>query len=156
MKILSDNINYSQKLFPSTSDYTILPWDMSQYKIYPLLQDVFHEQLLYQTTMPEQSLCEYALVTHYAPASQFRILREHAQNNLLPGTILCLADSGQGFSGYRNRTWTSVHGNLHLSVFLKLDQLVDHFETGFTILSAISAVQAINEINDLKESAQIR
>jgi biotin-[acetyl-CoA-carboxylase] ligase BirA-like protein len=156
MKILSDNINYSQKLFPSTSGYTILPWDMSQYKIYSLLQDVFHKQLLYQTTMPEQSLCEYALVTHYAPASQFRILREHAQNNLLPGTILCLADSGQGFSGYRNRTWTSVHGNLHLSVFLKPDQPVDNFETGFTMLSTVSTVQAINDIDNLKAPARIR
>lgn len=156
MKLITDDKKFSRKLFPSSSGYNALSRNMSQHKIYPLLQDAFQDQLLYQTSLPKQLLWEYGLITNYAPTSQFRILLKHAQNNLLPGGILCLANAGQGFTGYRNRTWTSVKGNLHLSAFLKPDQPVDHFETGFTILSAVSAIQAINEINDLKESAQIR
>lgn len=157
MKIITDDINYSQKLFPSSSGYKVIPPDILQQNIYPLLQDIFHERPLYQSFVLEQPLWEYSLITNYAARSQFRILIDHAQkNNDLPGGILCLADSGQGFTGYRDRTWTSVKGNLHLSVFLKPDQPVNHFETGFTILSAVSAIQAINDITALIENAQIR
>ncbi len=156
MEILTDDKKYCQKLIPSSSAYEVLSRNMSLHKIYPLLQDIFKDQRLYQTSLPDQPLLEYGLITKYASTSQFRILLKHAQNNLLPGTILCLADVGQGFSGYRDRTWTSVKGNLHLSAFLKPDQSVDHFETGFTILSAVSAIQAINEIINLKEMAHIR
>lgn len=156
MKIITDDRKYSQKLFPSSSGYNALSPDISQQKINSLLQDIFQEHLLYQTCLPQQSLLKYGLITNYAPASQFRILLKHAQNNLISGGILCLADAGQGFTGYRNRIWTSHKGNLHLSVFLKPDQPVDHFETGFTILSVISAIQAINDIDNLKEPARIR
>lgn len=156
MKIITDDKNYCNKLFPISSDYEDLSQDILKQNIFPFVQDLFHKQTLFQTTIPGQSIWEYGLVTKYAPTSQFKILKEHAQNNILQGGILCLADAGRGFSGYRNRNWTSVHGNLHLSAFLEPDQPVDHFETGFTILSAVSAMQAINDLYILKENARIR
>lgn len=157
MKILTNNKRYSQKLFPASSGYEVMFLKTSQQEMYPLLQDIFQQQPVYQTSVSEQLFWKYALITQHAPSSQFQTLINSIQkNDNLTGGIFCLADSGQGFTGYRDRTWTSVKGNLHLSVFLKPDQPIDHFETGFTILSAVSAVQAINEIKKIKETSQIR
>jgi len=157
MKIITDDKKLSEKLFKLNPVWKDIRPDISHQNIYQLLQDTFQERRLYGASKSAQSLWKYCLISDHAHRSQFEILIDHAQkNNDLMGGILCLAGSGQGFKGYRNRSWTSIKGNIHLSVFLKPDQPVDHFEVGFTILSAISVIQAINEINDLKKSATIR
>ena len=157
MQIITDDIKLSEKIFQSISFSKIGHSDISHQNMYPILQDIFQERDLYGAIESDQSPWKYCLIANHAQRSQFKILVDHAQkSNDLTGGILCLAGSGQGFKGYRNRTWASIKGNIHLSVFLKPDQPVDHFEVGFTLLSAISVIQAIDEINNLKKSARIR
>lgn len=122
-----------------------------------LSRKLFQSAPLYATEMDSDPLWEYAFIVDHAPQSQFSILMDVLRNNNdFKDGILCLAGSGQNFRGYRNRKWVSLAGNIHISAFLNPNCPVDHFHTGFTILSAVSVVQTIDAIEGLKGKASIK
>ena len=52
--------------------------------------------------------------------SQFDVLADATRNGVeLPESLACLAMTGSGFHGNRQRPWRAVRGNLHLSAFCK-------------------------------------
>jgi len=85
-----------------------------------------------------------ALVVAEARASQFDVLRERLAAGLeLPGPTACVALSGRGFHGQRNRAWLSEPGNLHLCAAFPEPGFPARDAGSLTMLPAVALVEAV-------------
>jgi biotin-(acetyl-CoA carboxylase) ligase len=85
-----------------------------------------------------------AVVVAEAPSSQFDVLREQLARGLqLPGPVACLALSGRGFHGQRDRPWLSAPGNLHLCVAFPEPGLAAREARALPMLPALALVDAV-------------
>jgi len=79
-----------------------------------------------------------------APSSQFDVALEHMnKNHGLPDKLICLALTGVRFRGQRQRPWTALRGNLHLTAFYNIDVAAVDAQAGITMIPAIAAAEAI-------------
>ena len=84
------------------------------------------------------------IVISQAPRSQFDALHEELQRGLLlDGPTAVLALDGHEFHGQRDRPWSTVVGNLFLTVGLPVGTPADSYIPGLTMLPAVSLVDAI-------------
>jgi len=99
----------------------------------------------------------YLYVVDHARASQFEtLLHLLRSDHEVPDKFLCIAQTGESFKGYNNRTWIAEKGNLHLSICLHPEQQVEYFNTGFTILSAVAVLKTIDQISGLAGKCSIK
>ncbi|KAA3611394.1 MAG: biotin--[acetyl-CoA-carboxylase] ligase [Calditrichaeota bacterium] len=157
MLFFTDCKSFTEHLFnihPPWQNYSGMPQDPVLKKLIP---EFFRSGNLFTTANKSGSLWRYVIIADDAQNSQFSTLIEFVKNEAdLPGGILCLARTGKNFTGFRNRNWISLPGNLHLSAYLKPDQVVENFHTGFTILSALSVIQTLDKIPGLQNKASIK
>jgi len=157
MIIITDCKDYTEFVFAITPKWSKISGIFNPPIIKEITGKIFQTDNLFSTEIKTDSLWKYAFIVNYSPSSQFRSLIELSQDQPdLPSGILCLARSGSNFTGYRNRSWISLPGNIHLSAYLKPNQNVEHFHIGFTILSAISVIEALDKIAGLKNKASIK
>jgi BirA family biotin operon repressor/biotin-[acetyl-CoA-carboxylase] ligase len=100
---------------------------------------------------------KHFFISEHVPFSQYDMLLQIAK--LSPAfreNILCFAGSGNNFHGFRQRRWTSVTGNIHLSVLLNPGQFIEHAEIAFLILAADAVTQTINQLTRIRQKAMIR
>lgn len=70
---------------------------------------------------PGAAIWQAVAVVDDSVVSQFDVLVEAARNGIaLPDALACLALTGSGFHGNRQRPWRAARGNLHLSSFCRL------------------------------------
>lgn len=111
----------------------------------------------YYTTTEQFSAWNYLFAVRHAAFSQFEILKKMVNEHPdIDDKIICLADSGDNFKGYRNRSWISLPGNLHFCALFKPNQPVLKFHVGFTILSAVSVVGTLDDIAGFEGKAVIK
>ena len=92
-------------------------------------------------------------LTTEASVSQYDTLRQVIGDRQdLPGHVVCLALSGQGFHGQQGRTWEALRGNLHLSVALRCDLVAADAGLALTMLPAVAVVDALSTLDDLGPS----
>lgn len=97
------------------------------------------------------------IVAEVAPRSQYDTLIDLCRGDTaLPGGILCLAGSGSDFHGQRGRSWSSVPGNIHLSVLLAPRLPVSRIGVGFSLLPAVAMVDCIDAVPGLQGRAGIK
>lgn len=157
MLIITDTKEYAEIIFSNTPYWKSVDGNFSLPCIKKINEKLFQTDKLFVTEIETDSLWKYVFIVNHSHISQFTALIELAQDEPdLPSGILCLANSGDNFKGYRNRNWISLAGNIHLSAYLKPNQIVDHFHIGFTILSAISVIEALDKVIGLEEKASIK
>ncbi|MBU0473871.1 MAG: biotin--[acetyl-CoA-carboxylase] ligase [Bacteroidetes bacterium] len=157
MIIITDSKEYSETIFTITEKWRTNTTNENLPIINKIIPKLFQTDNLFFAEIESDSLWKYAFIVNHSPISQFTSLIELSKDNPdLPSGILCLANSGDNFKGYRNRSWISLAGNIHLSAYLKPNQIVDHFHIGFTILSAISVIEALDKIIGLEKKASIK
>jgi BirA family biotin operon repressor/biotin-[acetyl-CoA-carboxylase] ligase len=97
------------------------------------------------------------LLAERASRSQFDTLaelgREAAQ---LPDRLLCAAGSGDNFHGFKNRSWSALPGNIHLSAHFRPRQQISGFGVPFLLLGVVSVIQTIDSIAELNGAAQVK
>lgn len=157
MIIYTDDIDYANQLFSENMSWVEFPESNKEDSINSLKGCLYNKKTVFTTNRKNITGWQYLFVVKHALNSQFDILNKFlTSNKSLPGNILCLADSGNKFHGYRQRQWAAISGNLHLSAYLAPNQSIDHFHVGFTILSAVSVIQTIDSIPELKNKATIK
>jgi biotin-[acetyl-CoA-carboxylase] ligase BirA-like protein len=157
MLIITDCKEYTEDAFAITPGWEKIISTSAPPIVKDINSKLFNTDNLFITDMQKDSLWKYAFIVNHSSSSQFNSLIELSQRHAsLPGGILCLARSGDNFTGYKNRSWVSLPGNIHLSAYLKPNQDVDHFHTGFTILSAISVIETLDKIPGLQNKASIK
>jgi biotin-[acetyl-CoA-carboxylase] ligase BirA-like protein len=93
---------------------------------------------------------EYLLLTNYAEDSQFDFINKLVSQNIdIPNKLVCLAEMGDGFHGFRKRSWSAEKGNIHLTVYFKPQNTFEYFHTGLLIVAAVSVLKTIDSIPDL-------
>ena len=88
-----------------------------------------------------------ALIVAEAPSSQFDALRDALVDGLeLPGPTACVALSGRGFHGQRDRPWLSAPGNLHLCAAFPEPGLAAGELPSLPMLPVVALVDAIRAL----------
>jgi BirA family biotin operon repressor/biotin-[acetyl-CoA-carboxylase] ligase len=88
-----------------------------------------------------------AVVVAEAASSQFDALRRALADGLdLPGPTACVALTGRGFHGQRDRPWAAASGNLHLCVVLPEPGLPAGALPSLPTLPVVSLVDAIRSL----------
>jgi BirA family biotin operon repressor/biotin-[acetyl-CoA-carboxylase] ligase len=97
------------------------------------------------------------LLTGFAERSQFDLINDLVSKNFdMPDKMVCLADQGNGFHGFRNRAWKAEKGNLHLTVYFKPQENIRNFHAGLLIVAAVSVIQTIDLIPGLTGKAKTK
>jgi len=74
----------------------------------------------------------------------------------LPDGLLCLAASGRGFRGQRDRGWVATAGNLHLCAYFQARLPVSRAGVGFSLLPALAVLDALDRTPGLEGRAGIK
>lgn len=157
MVIITDSKEYAENIFGITSSWRNNIEYSNETVINSIINKLFQNNNFFTTEIEFDSLWQYAFIVNHAPSSQFTALIKLSKDEPdLPSGILCLAASCDNFKGYRNRSWVFLPGNIHLSVFIKPNKIVQNFHIGFTILSALSVIEAIDKISELENQASIK
>ena len=104
-----------------------------------------------------QNYWKYLFLTEYTTESQFDIVNSLISQNIeLPQNLVCLAESGDKFHGFRNRPWKTEKGNIHLTLYFKPKHTFDNFHTGLLIVAAVAVLKTIDSIPSLKGIAKTK
>lgn len=108
----------------------------------------------------KQKFWEYLFLTEHSSESQFDILNklisDNSDNVELPDKVICLAESGNEFHGFRNRPWKTEKGNIHLTLYFKPGNAAENFHTGLLIVAAVSVLKTIDSIPSLNGTAKTK
>lgn len=84
-----------------------------------------------------------AFIEH-APGSQFKALQQALRQGAELGHgVACLAFSGDGFCGQRQRAWATAAGNLHLSLAAPVRAPVSQVIPALSMVPAVAVVRAV-------------
>jgi biotin-(acetyl-CoA carboxylase) ligase len=83
-----------------------------------------------------------------AAESQFDVVLQAARAGIaLPSRLVCLAMTGSGFRGQRQRPWSALRGNLHLTVHHVVQLDAAFVQPALTMLPAVAAAETIREVS---------
>ncbi|HMP72555.1 MAG TPA: hypothetical protein PKE55_04755 [Kiritimatiellia bacterium] len=84
-----------------------------------------------------------------ARGSQFdRAMQALAGGLELPDGLVCSALCGSGFRGQRQRGWSALRGNLHLSAHYRLGVTASLAQVALTAMPAVVAAEAIARVSE--------
>lgn len=90
-----------------------------------------------------------AILIDRAPSSQFEALQTALRAGIAPPDgLVCLALAGTGFRGQRQRSWTALRGNLHLTVHYRLDLPAASVEAPLIMLPAVAATESVRRASE--------
>jgi len=121
------------------------PWSLHQLASWfnPGKETWIAECLANQLPFPGRVM---VLVDH-ASTSQFdTVLDVLKQGNELPDGLVCLALTGSGFRGQRNRPWSALRGNFHLTAHYRLDEPASAIQAALTMIPAVASAEAISRV----------
>jgi BirA family biotin operon repressor/biotin-[acetyl-CoA-carboxylase] ligase len=102
-------------------------------------------------------LWQGAMIVEAAPRSQYDTLIELGRSGVaLPDGLICLAGRGDGFHGFKGRSWASPPGNIYLSAHLAPNRKIVNFGAGFLMLAAVSVIEALDAVEILNRRAMIK
>jgi biotin-[acetyl-CoA-carboxylase] ligase BirA-like protein len=157
MIIYTDDIVFAQSmLYKSVNWKAIIPSQLPDAVRLPV-DVIISKEHLFQGFIALDSEWKYLLIVKFAQTSQFETLCSLCRSDEInKSPLLCLAESGKNFKGFKNRSWMSEPGNLHLSVYLTPMQEVTHFHIGFTLICVNSVIQTLDSLNSIKNRSSIK
>jgi biotin-[acetyl-CoA-carboxylase] ligase BirA-like protein len=88
------------------------------------------------------------IIVDDAGESQFDVmLRADREGFELPERLICLALTGSGFRGQRQRPWSALRGNLHLTARYRVDLPAAEIRPALTMIPAVAAAEAIEAVS---------
>jgi biotin-[acetyl-CoA-carboxylase] ligase BirA-like protein len=123
----------------------------------PLLAELFPGRLVKVGSFASAGLWQRLLLAERAEHSQWEKLGDLARREaLLCDGILCVAGSGKGFRGHKDRAWVALAGNVHMSAYLAPQLSMRDVGVGCTILPTLAVVDAIDSLPGLAGKADIK
>jgi biotin-(acetyl-CoA carboxylase) ligase len=100
---------------------------------------------------------QYLIISRHARRSQYDLMIQLARGPRgLPDRLVSVAGSGEGFHGYKGRPWSAAPGNVHATIHLTPNRVIERFDTAFTVLAALSVVEAVDAVPGLSGRAGIK
>lgn len=157
MRVYTDSIQYAEKLLGVALAWNRPETEKKNSGLVHILNLLFQKNRFFQCDVKSTPLWKYLVITGSASESQYDVLVRLTQDNVkIPDGTICLAAEGSGFHGFKNRTWKSLAGNLHLTIFLSPMQIIPHFGAAFMVLPAVSVIQTIDTIPGLENRTTVK
>lgn len=149
MLVYSDNLNLAYKFLGRNFDIQNEKTELLE-NIKPLHDALFPTDTSYKFNLRNFECWNYLFLVKDAVKSHFDLLVElNSQSLQLPDGIVCIAETGNGFHGFRKRNWNAQQGNLHISLFFKPKNKFENIHAGVLIASAVSIIETIDSIPGL-------
>lgn len=156
MVVYTDTISFADRVIPPARKSWAAPTDQRT-DAQRLCESFYPSNRFHQSSLESVLLWKYLFLVESAPRSHYDLLIELARGgNALPDGVLCLAESGDKFHGFKGRAWAACPGNIHLSAHLAPGRPIAQYGVGFTILAAVSVADTIDSIPGLNARAGIR
>lgn len=157
MLVYTDSIGYAETYLRGRSEWTRVPIAKLKRPIRTLAEELLPGHAVQAAELPSDDLWRYLLLAKHAEGSQFDALRDLASGKSeLPGGILCCADSGRDFHGFKGRPWVAVPGNLHLSAFLRPEQMIEAGGVAFIVLAVVSVLETLDSLPGLTPKPMVK
>lgn len=99
----------------------------------------------WQGKLPACGRWSTLVVIERARESQLDALHAAASDGMeLPRAVACIALEGDGFKGQRDRAWSALRGNLHLSTLCATDLDARRTAAELTMIPAVAIAEAIH------------
>jgi biotin-[acetyl-CoA-carboxylase] ligase BirA-like protein len=122
-----------------------------------MLEELFPDRAVQVGSFPSAGLWQRLLLAERTEHSQWEKLGDLARRDVpLCDGILCLAGSGEGFRGHKDRSWVATAGNVHMSAYLAPRLSMRRVGVGCTILPTLAVIDAIETIPGLEGKAGIK
>jgi biotin-[acetyl-CoA-carboxylase] ligase BirA-like protein len=149
MLVCTDNLKLAHKFLGRNieilNDKTELPKNIKS-----LHDTFFPAEASYKFKLDDLEYWNFLFLVKDAIKSHFDLLVElNSQSLQLPDGIVCIAETGSGFHGFRKRNWNAQQGNLHISLYFKPKKLFENIHAGILIASAVSILETIDSIPGL-------
>lgn len=93
----------------------------------------------------------------HARQSQFDALRDAlASGARLPSVLCALARTGTGFHGNRERPWTTVSGNLHLTAVIRRSLEISRVGAALSMLPVVAVAELLEQLLLDRHSPEIK
>ena len=156
MNVLTDDPSFANDIMHSTSQWDCVN-DSQLPGVNQIHQEIFKDKSQLYSKSLQDSFWNYGWFVKHSVQSQLEILTKFSGKGVsLPDRLICLAGSGDHFKGYRNRSWETVPGNLHLTVHFAPNQEIEHFFSGFLMLAAVSVIQTMSGFSGLTGKLAIK
>jgi BirA family biotin operon repressor/biotin-[acetyl-CoA-carboxylase] ligase len=157
MKVYTDSVDYAHQVLGRVPVWRpTSTCDMEEQVQFPAGK-LFAGRKVFTGRFSRGALWQHLFLVESAAGSQYDLLIRHLRENRhLPDGLVCLAGSGTGFHGFRNRSWAALSGNLHLTVFLAPLKAVPSYGAAFMALPAVSALETIDAVPGLGGRARIK
>lgn len=97
------------------------------------------------------------LLVDDAPASQFQAILDGLKaGEVVPDHFVAIALTGSGFRGQRQRGWTALRGNLHLTAHYRVSVEAASHQAALTMIPAVAAAEAIVEVSGGRVKPRIK
>jgi biotin-[acetyl-CoA-carboxylase] ligase BirA-like protein len=155
MDIYTDSIRYAEQLLsPTTERWSRATFPESTRSVGSSL---FGSRSVHEKSLVVDHGWRTLFAVESAQQSNYDLLIElNRGKDSLPDRLLCAAGSGSRLHGFKDRAWSALPGNIHLSVNLKPARKIGHFGAGFMALAAVSVIDAIDSIPGLENRAAIK
>jgi len=156
MIVYSDNLKLAHKFLGRNIDLLNEKTELPE-NIKPLHDTLLPAETPYKLKLSNLEFWNYLFLVKDAVKSHFDLLVElNSQSLQLPDGIVCIAETGIGFHGFRKRNWNAQQGNLHISLFFKPKYKFENIHAGVLIASAVSIIETIDSIPELKGLASTK
>jgi BirA family biotin operon repressor/biotin-[acetyl-CoA-carboxylase] ligase len=156
MIILTDDTDFAGNYVPGNTKWQqIRPKDLD--RCYLQAKRKFLPSAIFHRGRAEDDFWNALFIARFAENSQYdELINISRQECQLPANILCCAGFGMKFHGFHGRSWVSLPGNIHLSVYFRPHREIADFASGFMIIAALSALEAIDEMPGMRRRAMIK
>ena len=152
-----DAPSYSRKFLPDIQDIQSVDLHTIPDKGLRLfLSDIFRTKTLFRgrTAIPGWAT---ACVLKSSQRSHYDLLIEQGRlQRLLPTPLFCIAGTSTRCHGQRDRPWSALEGNLHLSVSFHPQRVISDFTPGLLALAAVSVIETLDNLPGFKDKAGIK
>lgn len=89
--------------------------------------------------------------------SQFNVLLRALQGGAaVPDRLICLALTGTGFRGQRQRAWSALRGNMHLTAHYRVMLDAVASQAALTMIPAVASAEAIIDVSQGRLAPRIK
>jgi BirA family transcriptional regulator, biotin operon repressor / biotin---[acetyl-CoA-carboxylase] ligase len=156
MAVYTDNPDFAARLLAAGGPADFVP-AAAPAPLAPVLAALFHAPAALAAAPAAVAGWRDLAVCDFAAASQYDALIGLARAGVaLPDRLACVARSGNGFHGFKGRSWSACPGNIHLTVHLAPDRPIPRFDTAFIALAAVSVAEAVDALPGLAGRARFK
>jgi BirA family biotin operon repressor/biotin-[acetyl-CoA-carboxylase] ligase len=157
MLVYTDSVEYARTVLGRSVDLWSAPTSELSHDLRSLIEGAYGAREIRESTVHWGSQWHHLILVEVADRSHYDLLIELSRAGVrLPDRVLCLAGAGEGFHGFKGRSWSAPQGNTYLSAHLRPARAVERPATSFTVLAAVSVLDAIDATPGLEGSAGIK